>query len=102
MSQTLVQPKSCGESESAYVMINCEDGSESYVIEELKAVDGVKEITSTVGPYDIIVRLEVPSTETLREVIAFKIRKISLVRTTTTIVCGHLPCFQKNKRMLVR
>ena len=90
MSQTLVRPKSCGKLECAYVMINCEDGSESQIIEQLKALGGVKEVTSTVGPYDIIVRLEVPSTEILREVITSKIRQISQIRVTTTIVCGPL------------
>lgn len=88
MSQTLIQPRLSDEPEHAYVMINCEDGSESYVIEQLKALDGVREVTSTVGPYDIIVRLEVLSTDTLKEVITSKIRKISQVRSTTTIVCG--------------
>jgi len=94
MSQTLARPKKLGTSEHAYVMINCEDGSEWHVIEQLKALDGVREITSTVGPYDIIVRLEVLSTEILREVITSRIRKISQVRSTTTIVCGPLVVFK--------
>ena len=94
MSQALVRPESCSKSERAYVMINCKDGSESYVTEQLKALDGVSEVTSTIGPYDIIVRLEVQSTETLREVIMSKIRQISEVRATTTIVCGPLDFFR--------
>lgn len=90
MSQTLVRPRLGSEPERAYVMINCEDGSESYVIEQLKALDGVREVASTIGPYDIIIGLEVLSTDTLKEVITSKIRKISQVRSTTTIVCGPL------------
>ena len=89
-----MRPKTCGVSEIAYVMINCEDDSESHIIEHLKALDGVREVTSTVGPYDIIIRLEVLSTEILKEVITSRIRKISQVRSTTTIVCGPLVVFK--------
>ncbi|MGI0073564.1 MAG: Lrp/AsnC ligand binding domain-containing protein [Nitrosotalea sp.] len=93
MSQTLVRSRLGSEPERAYVMINCEDGSESYVIEQLKDLDGVMEVTGTVGPYDIIVGLEAISTEVLKEIITSKIRKISQVRSTTTIVCRTLSCF---------
>jgi len=37
----------------AYVLINCEIGSEEKVIEELKTIDGVKEVHGTFGAYDI-------------------------------------------------
>lgn len=94
MSQTLVIPKRCRESERAFVMINCEDGSESCIIDQIRPIDGVVEVASTLGPYDIIVRLEVQSTETLREVISSRIRTIPQVRSTTTIVCGPLIVFR--------
>lgn len=74
--------------EKAYVMVTCESGYEQYVAEKLGTLEGVKEIASTIGPYDIIVKLETPSTEALRELISLGIRAISKVRTTTTIVCG--------------
>ena len=73
--------------ETAYVMINCEMGCESSVAEELKSVTGITEIECTVGNYDIIAKIEVVSVESLREIIAFKIRKIGKVLSTTTVMC---------------
>ncbi|MGI0068768.1 MAG: Lrp/AsnC family transcriptional regulator [Nitrosopumilaceae archaeon] len=71
----------------AYVMINCEDGAQEYVIGELKSLEYVKEIASTFGSYDIVAKITVPSVECLRETITFKIRRIPKIRTTTTIIC---------------
>ena len=75
------------ESQQAYVMINCEDGAQECVMEELKSIKSIKELTTTVGPYDIVTKIAAPSIEALRETIAFKIRRIQKVRTTTTIIC---------------
>jgi DNA-binding Lrp family transcriptional regulator len=81
------------ESQQAYVMINCEDGTQESVMEELKSIKCIKEMTTTVGPYDIVTKIAVPSIETLREIIAFKIRRIQKVRTTTTIICEQSKSF---------
>ena len=81
------------ESQQAYVMINCEDGAQEYVIEELKSIKSVKEMITTVGPYDIVTKIAVPSVDALRETIEFKIRKIQKVRTTTTIICEQSKSF---------
>jgi DNA-binding Lrp family transcriptional regulator len=81
------------ESQQAYVMINCEDGAQEYVIEELKSIKSVKEMITTVGPYDIVTKIAVPSVDALRETIEFKIRRIQKVRTTTTIICEQSKSF---------
>ena len=73
----------------AYVMINCEDGAQEYVIEELKSIKCVKEMSTTIGSYDIVTKIAVPSIDALRETIELKIRRIKKVRTTTTIICEH-------------
>jgi DNA-binding Lrp family transcriptional regulator len=62
-------------------------------MEELKSIKCIKEMTTTVGPYDIVTKIAVPSIETLREIIAFKIRRIQKVRTTTTIICEQSKSF---------
>ena len=86
MSQTLTRSK-LHESCTAYIMITCETGSEELISEELKMIDGVKELQSTFGAYDIIVKIELLTVESLRDVITYKIRKISKIRATTTVVC---------------
>ena len=81
------------ESQQAYVLINCEDGAQEYVLEELKSIKCVKEMSTTIGPYDIVTKIAVPSIEALREIIEFRIRRIPKVRTTTTIICEHSKSF---------
>lgn len=69
----------------AYVLINCDLGSEESVIEELKHFEDVKEIHGVFGAYDIIVKVESPNQDALRETITWKIRKLSKVRSTLTL-----------------
>ena len=70
----------------AYVLINCEIGSEEKVIEELKTIDGVNEVHGTFGAYDILAKVESDQVETLRETITWKIRKIDKIRSTLTLM----------------
>ena len=43
---------------TAYVLINCELGSEESIIEQLKTLDGVVEVHGTFGAYDILAKFE--------------------------------------------
>lgn len=70
----------------AYVLINCELGSEEAVISQIKSIEGVKEVHGTFGAYDILVKIESDRVETLREVITWKIRKIDHIRSTLTLM----------------
>jgi DNA-binding Lrp family transcriptional regulator len=71
---------------SAIVLINTEIGTESEVINALSKIEGVKEVYEVYGMYDIIVKVEAPSHEALRELVINKIRKIPQVRGTTTMI----------------
>lgn len=71
---------------TAYVLINCELGSEEVVISDLKSIDGVKEVHGTFGAYDILAKVESDQVEKLREVITWKIRKIPKIRSTLTLM----------------
>jgi DNA-binding Lrp family transcriptional regulator len=70
----------------AFVLINCELGSEESVITELKSIGGVTEVHGVFGAYDILARVESKEVETLRETITWKIRKISKIRSTLTLM----------------
>ena len=70
----------------AYILINCEIGSEEEVITALKNVDGVKEVHGTFGAYDILAKIESSQVEDLRETITWKIRKIDKIRSTLTLM----------------
>ena len=71
---------------TAYVLINCELGSEESIISQLKAINGVKEVHGTFGAYDILAKIESPTVEALREIITWKIRKIEKIRSTLTLM----------------
>ena len=70
----------------AYVLINCEIGSEEKVIEVLKTIDGVKEVHGTFGAYDVLAKVESEQVDSLRETITWKIRKIDKIRSTLTLM----------------
>ena len=72
--------------ETAYVLVNCDLGSEENIIEELKHIDSVKEVHGTFGAYDIIAKVENQDKDNLREVITWGIRKLEHVRSTLTLM----------------
>ena len=70
----------------AYVLINCDIGSEETVMSQLKELDLVKEVYGTFGAYDIVVLVEADTVESLRDIITWKIRKIEKIRSTLTMM----------------
>ena len=71
---------------TAYVLINCELGSEEEIINQLKELEGVTEVHGTFGAYDILSKIESSTVEALRETITWKIRKIDKIRSTLTLM----------------
>lgn len=69
----------------AYVLINCDLGSEKNVISSLKEVDDVKEAHGTLGLYDIIIKIESESEEKIREIVTGIIRKMPKIHSTMTL-----------------
>ena len=70
----------------AYILINCDIGSEEEVIAALKDIDAIKEVHGTFGAYDILGKVESSLVEALREIITWKIRKISKICSTLTLM----------------
>ena len=71
---------------TAYVLINCELGSEEAIISQLKTLEGIIEVHGTFGAYDILAKIESSTVEALRETITWKIRKIEKIRSTLTLM----------------
>ena len=69
----------------AFVLINCELGSEERIISELKTFPDVVNVQGTFGAYDIIAEVSSESVEKIRETITWKIRKIGKIRSTLTL-----------------
>jgi DNA-binding Lrp family transcriptional regulator len=71
---------------TAYVLINCDLGSEEEIIRELKKMPGTVEVSGVYGVYDIIAKVTSDSMEKLRETITWHVRKIDKVRSTLTMI----------------
>lgn len=71
---------------TAYILINCDMGSEGSVIDDLKSIPGIKNVNGVFGAYDIIAEIQTTTVDKLRETITMKIRKIAGVRTTLTLM----------------
>ncbi len=70
----------------AYVLINCDLGSEEDIISQLKTIDGVNEVQGTFGVYDILAKVESDDIAKLRDIITWKIRKLDRIRSTLTLM----------------
>ena len=72
--------------QTAYVLVNCDLGSEDSIIQDLKHIESVREVHGTFGAYDIIAKVENQDREKLRETIIWNIRKLEHVRSTLTLM----------------
>jgi len=72
--------------ETAYVLLNCDLGSEVDVVEGLKQIDSVKEVHETFGAYDIIAKIQNSEKDKIRETIIWNVRKLEHVRSTLTLM----------------
>lgn len=70
----------------AIVLFNVESGSENHVLENVKKVEGVEEAYISYGVYDIAAKVSAVSMAALKEIITGKLRKISKVRSTLTLL----------------
>ena len=70
----------------AYVLINCDLGSEDKLISDLRKLEHIKDVVGTFGAYDIVAKIEAETSEQLREAVTWKIRKMDKVRSTLTLM----------------
>ena len=70
----------------AYVLINCELGSENEMIEKMRKVPEVVEVYRVFGVYDIIAKISSDDKETLKEIIAWKIKNLDKVNSVLSMI----------------
>jgi len=75
---------------TAYVLLNSDLGSDETIINEVKQILVEEDVTSEVqgvyGVYDIVLKLTSDDAEKLRAIITNKVRKISKVQSTLTMM----------------
>ncbi|MBS7623564.1 Lrp/AsnC ligand binding domain-containing protein [Candidatus Bathyarchaeota archaeon] len=74
---------------TAFVLINAELGKEEGILKELRSISSVKEAHFVYGVYDIIAKVEAESMEKLKEIVTFKIRRLTDVRSTLTMTVAE-------------
>jgi len=76
---------------TAYVLLNSDLGSDESIVNQVKQILDVEskvnyEVQGVYGVYDIILKISADSAEELRSIITNKIRKISKVQSTLTMM----------------
>jgi DNA-binding Lrp family transcriptional regulator len=71
---------------TAYVLINCDLGSEEEIMKELKKLPEAVEVSGVYGVYDIIAKIRSDTMDKLRETITWHVRRIDKVRSTLTMI----------------
>jgi len=71
---------------TVFVLLVTDMGAETEVMTELKTIVEIKEVHKIYGGYDIIARIEADTTEDLKNIISWKIRRLNKVQSTQTMI----------------
>lgn len=74
---------------TAYILINYEIGTENKILNRLKNLPGVTEVSEVNGIYDIIVKITSDNLDDIRETITKQIRTIKTIRSTMTLIVAE-------------
>jgi DNA-binding Lrp family transcriptional regulator len=71
---------------TAYILINYEIGTEDKILNRLKDLSGVVEVSEVNGIYDIVVKITSDNLDDIKETITKHIRTIKTIRSTMTLI----------------
>ncbi|HZA69157.1 MAG TPA: Lrp/AsnC ligand binding domain-containing protein [Nitrososphaeraceae archaeon] len=71
---------------TAYILINYEIGTEDKILNRLKNLSGVVEVSEVNGIYDIILKITSDNLDDIKETITKHIRTIKTIRSTMTLI----------------
>jgi len=70
----------------AFVLVKCEQGRLDEVANAVMEIDGVSEVHSVTGPFDLLVKLYAPTYDDFGDVIPGRLQKVPGVRETETLL----------------
>ena len=70
----------------AYVLVVTDPGKTRRVKEAMRDVPGIIEMHEVMGPYDIVVEIEVANLQEIPPILGDKIRSIEGIESTTSLV----------------
>ncbi len=71
---------------SAFVLVKCELGRIEEVANLIMEVEGVSEVHSITGPFDLLVKLYAESYEAFGDLIPDRLQKVRGIRETETLL----------------
>lgn len=72
--------------EYAYLLINCDQNKDDDVLDKLKLVSGIIEVTRVFGAYDLIAKIEAISTIELKQKIMPIVKNVIDIRSALTLI----------------
>ncbi len=85
--QNLSQINDAHKLATAHLVLKCKTGEEDVIIEQLKKIEGVREIQKTIGEFDILVKVESDDFASLRRLIRWKVMKNDKIQSIITLMC---------------
>jgi DNA-binding Lrp family transcriptional regulator len=70
----------------AFVLVKCDLGRLEEVANAVMEIDGVSEVHSVTGPFDLLVKLYAPTYDDFGDVIPGRLQKVPGVRETETLL----------------
>ena len=70
----------------AFVLVKCEPGRLEEVANAIMEIDGVSEVHSVTGPFDLLVKLYAPSYQAFGDLIPDRLQKVKGIRDTETLL----------------
>jgi DNA-binding Lrp family transcriptional regulator len=71
---------------TAYVLINYKIGAKQNILNKLKNVPGIVEVSEVDSVYDMVVKIASDNLDSLKETMTQHIRTIDTVRSTLTLI----------------
>lgn len=85
---------------AAYILLNTEIGAKDQVLRALREIDGVKEVHSLLGVYDILANISARTMDELKFIITERIEKIGKISSKLTMIVTHTKPYSINEQVL--
>lgn len=86
---------------TAYILLNTEIGAKKQVLKALKEIEGIQEVNSLWGIYDIIVNVKADSMEELKVIISDRIEKVGKINSKLTMLVTEQTPFSIREQVLI-
>jgi DNA-binding Lrp family transcriptional regulator len=75
-----------GRMKAAFVLVRCELGRVEAVANAIMEIEGVSEVHSITGPWDLIVKLYAPEYDAFGDIIPDQVQRVAGIRETETLL----------------